>query len=74
MKKRIDPDTINQEELTEKMKERAEEIFSVPPMENEPTVLTGSPETLYSSDSEEFPSDLAEYKPEEKKLKVVKNQ
>ncbi|WP_041598627.1 hypothetical protein [Hahella chejuensis] len=71
-RKKPDPDSVDFEEVVRKMRQEVEEIFSGPAMENEPEIQFGSVDLLYKSDSELFPDDITEYRPEEKKLRLVK--
>ncbi|ABC30543.1 hypothetical protein HCH_03812 [Hahella chejuensis KCTC 2396] len=70
--KKPDPDSVDIEEIKRKMRVRFNELVDEEPMENEPQVLCGSPDLFFKTDAELFPSDLSEYRPEEKKLRLVK--
>ncbi|WP_431685809.1 hypothetical protein [Hahella sp. NBU794] len=73
-RKKTGPDSVDMKEFEDyvrRLRDRIKDGFG-PPMENEPDSPFGSPDLLFKSDSELFPSDITEYRPEVKKLRLVK--
>lgn len=59
--------------LRKRSKETAEELFNGTPADLEELgVISGSIKSLTNTDSEAFPDELEEYKPEESKIRPVK--
>ncbi|AZZ92833.1 hypothetical protein EUZ85_19725 [Hahella sp. KA22] len=59
------------EEFLRQLREEIKDGFGAV-MEDEPQVQLGSLDLVFTPDSELFPSELEEYRPEEKKLRLVK--
>lgn len=57
--------------MRRRAEERSKKLFREPTEFNEREIISGSDQSIHSTDAEVFPDELKEYSPQERKPKLV---